>query len=231
LDIEDSSLIKRLGNRANFFNSSKGHLPSTEIIIEFTFDTSGHAPNRKSKKSSAAPKKPLIYGRLKLKIWIDADAVPADVKQIVFRAVKRLGVTTVLVANRSLDTPASLPMIKSVQVRDGTDEADRFIVAQGEAGDLAITADLPLAGLLVEKGLYVIDPRGAEYSPDTIATRLSMRNFVDGLRGGGMVLGGSAPYGDADKKAFAATFDRLLTKALRRSKAANPGTGRADEND
>jgi uncharacterized protein len=152
-----------------------------------------------------------------VKIWIDADAAPADVKQIVFRAAKRLGVTTLLVANRLLDTPASLTMVKSIQVRDGTDEADKYIVAHGEPGDVAITADLPLAGQLVEKGLFVIDPRGAEYSPDTIATRLSMRNFMDNLRGEGLVLGGAAPYGNGDKQAFASTFDRLLTKAIKKA--------------
>jgi uncharacterized protein YaiI (UPF0178 family) len=155
-----------------------------------------------------------------VKIWIDADAAPTEVKQIVFRAAQRLSVETVLVANRMLDTPASLPMVKAVQVQDGADQADRFIVANGQAGDVAITADLPLAGQLVEKGLFVIDPRGDEYSPDTISSRLSMRNFMDDLRGSGMVVGRSAPYGDADKKAFAATFDRLLTRALRRSKAS-----------
>jgi hypothetical protein len=158
-----------------------------------------------------------------LRIWIDADAAPADVKQIVFRAAKRLNIATVLVANRLLGTPANLPMVEAVQVREGADQADRFIVAQGEAGDLAITADLPLADQLVAKGLFVIDPRGDEYSPDTIKSRLSMRDFMDTMRGTGMVTGGSAPYGDADKKAFAATFDRLLTKAMRRSKADSGG--------
>ncbi len=152
-----------------------------------------------------------------MRIWIDADAAPGDVKQIVFRAAKRLGVETILVANRLLDTPADSPMVKSIQVREGADQADRYIVAKGEPGDVAITADLPLAGLLVEKGLYVIDPRGDEYSPDTIASRLSMRNFMDDLRGGGLVTGGSAPYGENDKKAFASTFDRLMTKAIRKA--------------
>jgi uncharacterized protein YaiI (UPF0178 family) len=164
-----------------------------------------------------------------VKIWIDADAAPADVKQIVFRAAKRLGVSTLLVANRTLDTPAGLPTVKSIQVRDGADEADKYIVEHGEPGDLAITADLPLAGLLVEKGLYVIDPRGAEYSPDTIAARLSMRNFMDQLRGDGLVVGGSAPYGEGDKKAFASTFDRLLTKALKRAKAKEASGLKSDQ--
>lgn len=153
-----------------------------------------------------------------MKIWIDADAAPVDVKQIVFRAAKRLAVETMLVANRMLDTPADAPMVKCIQVRDGADQADRYIVSKAEPGDLAITADLPLAGLLVDKGLYVIDPRGDEYSPNTIASRLSMRNFMDDLRGGGLVTSGSAPYSENDKKAFAATFDRLVTKALRNLK-------------
>lgn len=150
-----------------------------------------------------------------MKIWIDADAAPREVKDIVFRAAKRLDVETILVANRMLDTPASHPMVSCILVREGADQADRYIVAKGEAGDLAITADLPLAAQLVEKGLLVIDPRGDEYSPDTIASRLSIRNFMDDLRGEGMVVGRSAPYGDTDKKAFASTFDRLLTKAMR----------------
>ncbi|WP_146527193.1 YaiI/YqxD family protein [Novipirellula artificiosorum] len=155
-----------------------------------------------------------------MKIWIDADAAPFDVKQIVFRASKRLRVETLLVANRFLETPVALTTVRSIQVADGADQADRYIVTHGEAGDLAITADLPLAGQLVDKGLFVIDPRGDEYSPNTVATRLSMRNFLDDLRGSGMVTGGSPPYGETDKKAFAATFDRLLTKAIRRAKAS-----------
>ncbi len=165
----------------------------------------------------------------KVKIWIDADAAPFEVKQIVYRAAKRLEVETLLVANRRLDTPANLTMVKSIQVRDGADEADRYIVAHGDPGDVAITADLPLADLLVAKGLYVIDPRGDEYSPDTIRTRLSMRNFMDDLRGSGMVVGRSSPYGDADKKAFAATFDRLLTKARRRSQSPADGNRGSDD--
>jgi uncharacterized protein YaiI (UPF0178 family) len=152
-----------------------------------------------------------------MKIWIDADAAPLEVKEIVFRASKRLAVETILVANRLLAVPANASFVKSIQVNEGANEADRFIVLTSQPGDLAITADLPLAGQLVEKGLYVIDPRGEEYSPDTIAARLSMRNFMDDLRGAGMVLGRSQPYSDLDKKAFASTFDRLLTRALRRT--------------
>lgn len=147
-----------------------------------------------------------------MKLWIDADAAPQEVKEIVFRAAKRLNVATVLVANRSVPVPKALTMVRSVVVREGADQADRYILKHGEPGDLAVTADLPLAADLVEKGLSVIDPRGDEYSSANIASRLSMRNFMDELRGGGMVTGGQAPYGDHDKKAFAATFDRLLTR-------------------
>lgn len=150
-----------------------------------------------------------------MKIWIDGDAAPYEVKEIVFRAAKRLQVDTRLVANRLLATPRNAPTVHAVQVGEGANVADQYIAEHGEPGDVAITADLPLASALVEKQLFVIDPRGDEYSPDTIASRLSMRNFMDGLRGSGLVGGGAGPYSELDKKAFAATFDRLLTKALK----------------
>ena len=103
-----------------------------------------------------------------------------------------------------------------VTVREGADVADRYIVQNSESGDLVVTADIPLAALLVEKKVDVIDPRGEAYDAGNIASRLSMRNFMDDLRGAGTVTGGSRPYGDRDKKAFANTFDRLLTKLLKR---------------
>lgn len=150
-----------------------------------------------------------------MKIWIDADAAPGDVKQIVFRAAKRLNVETVMVANQPITPPRSAPTVRSVLVREGADVADKYIVLQSEPGDLAITADIPLAADLVAKGIHVIDPRGDQYSDANIASRLSMRNFMDDLRGSGVATGGAAPYGDKEKKAFASTFDRLLTKALK----------------
>ncbi|MFK8112111.1 MAG: YaiI/YqxD family protein [Rubripirellula sp.] len=153
-----------------------------------------------------------------MKIWVDADAAPNDVKQIVFKAAKRLEMETILVANRMVSSPANASTVRSIVVSEGADQADRYIVNNGEAGDLAITADLLLAELLVDKSLFVIDPRGEEYTPDTIKSRVSMRNFMDDLRGGGMVVGRSAPYSETDKKAFASTFDRLLTKAIRKAK-------------
>lgn len=154
-----------------------------------------------------------------MKIWIDADAAPTEVKEIVYRASKRLELDTILVANRKLATPPGMTRVSSVVVSEGADVADQYIVAKSQPGDLAVTADLPLAAMLVEKGVMVIDPRGDEYSPDTIASRLSMRNFMDDLRGEGMVVGRTAPYSDLDKRTFAATLDRLLTRALRNPKS------------
>jgi hypothetical protein len=151
-----------------------------------------------------------------MKIWIDADAAPRDVKDVVFRAAKRLSVETVLVANQRIGIPANAETVSMVTVREGADVADRYIVQNSESGDLVITADIPLAALLVEKKVDVIDPRGEAYDAGNIASRLSMRNFMDDLRGAGTVTGGSRPYGDRDKKAFANTFDRLLTKLLKR---------------
>ena len=152
-----------------------------------------------------------------MKIWIDADAAPRDVKDVVFRAAKRLGVETVLVANQRIGIPANAETVSMVTVREGADVADRYIVMNSESGDLVVTADIPLAALLVDKQVDVIDPRGEAYDASNIASRLSMRNFMDDLRGAGTVTGGSRPYGARDKKAFANTFDRLLTKLLKRA--------------
>lgn len=152
-----------------------------------------------------------------MKIWIDADAAPRDVKDVVFRAAQRLRVETVLVANQRIAIPASAETVSMVTVREGADVADRYIVKNSEAGDLVVTADIPLAALLVDKQVDVIDPRGEAYDASNIASRLSMRNFMDELRGTGTITGGSRPYGDRDKKAFANTFDRLLTKLLKRA--------------
>ena len=152
-----------------------------------------------------------------MKIWIDADAAPRDVKDVLFRAAKRLGVETVLVANQRIGIPANAETVSMVTVREGADVADRYIVMNSESGDLVVTADIPLAALLVDKQVDVIDPRGEAYDASNIASRLSMRNFMDDLRGAGTVTGGSRPYGDRDKKAFANTFDRLLTKLLKRA--------------
>jgi hypothetical protein len=150
-----------------------------------------------------------------MKIWIDADAAPRDVKDVVFRAANRMSVDTVLVANQRIGIPANAETVSMVTVREGADVADRYIVMHSEPGDLVITADIPLAALLVEKKVDVIDPRGEAYDRSNIASRLSMRDFMDDLRGAGVVTGGSRPYADRDKKAFANTFDRLLNRLLK----------------
>ena len=150
-----------------------------------------------------------------MKIWVDADAAPREVKEIIFRAAKRLKVETVLVANQTHYTPPESRHITSITVREGANVADAFIVENSQANDLVITADIPLAALLVEKEVVVIDPRGEQYSADNIRSRLSIRNYLDQARGAGEITGGSRPYGDRDKAAFASTFDRLLARLIK----------------
>lgn len=147
-----------------------------------------------------------------MKIWIDADAAPFEAKEVIFKAARRLKLETILVANAPQGLPSNAPTVTLITVREGANEADRYIVEASEAGDIAITADIPLAALLVDKQVHVIDPRGDEYTADNIRSRLSMRDFFDGLRGAGTATRGSRPYDARDKKAFAAAFDRLLAK-------------------
>lgn len=151
-----------------------------------------------------------------LTIWVDADAAPRDVKDIVARAALRLEVPTLLVANQRLQTPANNPFVSSVRVAGGPDVADDHIAENAEPGDLAITADIPLASRLVEKGVMTLDPRGTEYTRENIGERLSIRDFMDQLRSTGVETGGPSSYGDRDKQAFAAAFDRVLTRLARR---------------
>ena len=151
-----------------------------------------------------------------MKLWIDADAAPRDVKEIVFRAAKRLEMQTVLVANQRMPVPPGNPFVTAVRVEGGPDVADLYIVEQAAPGDVAVTADIPLAAALVEKGVAVIDPRGDEFNAENVGERLAVRDFMDGLRGAGVETGGSRPYGPKDKQAFAGSLDRILTRALRR---------------
>ena len=150
-----------------------------------------------------------------MKIWIDADAAPRDVKEIVFRAARRLRLDTVLVANQRLSAPLDHPFVTTVQVKGGPDVADRHIAEHAEPGDVAVTADIPLAARLVEKRVTVIDPRGAEYTEETVGERLAVRDFMDSLRGAGVETGGPRPYDARDRQAFAAALDRVLTRAVR----------------
>jgi uncharacterized protein len=152
---------------------------------------------------------------MSLKLWIDADATPRDVKEIVFRAAERLRLDTVLVANQRVQLPLGATTISAVRVDGGPDVADRYIAEHAASGDVAVTADIPLAAILVPRGVAVIDPRGEEYTTENIGERLTVRDFMDGLRGAGVETGGSAPYGAKDKQRFAGTLDRVLTRRLR----------------
>ncbi len=150
-----------------------------------------------------------------MKIWIDADAAPRDVKDIVARAALRLEIPTYLVANQRLQTPANNPLVTSVRVEGGPDVADDYIAEHAEPGELAITADIPLASRLVGKGVKTIDPRGTEYTEENIGERLSVRDFMDQVRSTGVDTGGPRAYSAKDKQAFAASFDRVLTRLTR----------------
>ena len=150
-----------------------------------------------------------------MRIWVDADAAPRDVKDIVSRASLRLQLETHLVANQRLQTPANNPLVTSIRVPGGPDVADDYIAEHAEPGDLAITADIPLASRLVEKGIKTIDPRGTVYTSENIGERLSVRDFMDQLRSTGVETGGPAGYGPKDKQAFASSLDRVLTRLTR----------------
>jgi uncharacterized protein YaiI (UPF0178 family) len=150
-----------------------------------------------------------------MKLWLDADAAPRDVKEVCFRASQRLALDTVLVANQRVQLPLGYTHLSTIRVGDGADIADHYIAEHAERGDVAITADIPLAALLVPKGVVVIDPRGEEYTPEIIGERLSVRNFMDSLRSSGVETGGHAAYGAREKQAFANALDRALTKARR----------------
>ena len=152
-----------------------------------------------------------------MRIWIDGDAMPGDVKEIILRAAHRLRIPATLVANKNVHVGAS-PFVTFVRVTKGADVADAYIVDASAAGDFCVTADIPLAALLVPKGLVVIDPRGDLYSADTIGERLAMRDFMSGLREAGVETGGPPPFDARAKQKFAARFDQLITKALRDAK-------------
>lgn len=144
-----------------------------------------------------------------IQIWVDADACPVAVKEILFRAARRTGIVVTLVANQMLAVPPS-PYIRARQVPSGFDVADRHIIEAVQAGDLVITADVPLAAKVIANGATVIEPRGDLLDDRNIDERLSMRDFLDELRGSGMVTGGPPAYADSDRRAFANRLDRWL---------------------
>lgn len=146
-----------------------------------------------------------------MKIWVDADACPKVVKEILFKAAERVECELILVANQPLTTPRSA-FIRSIRVEPGFDVADNYIVQQVTEGDLVITADIPLAAELLEKGAEALNPRGEFYSRETIRQKLTMRDFMDELRGSGVMSGGPPPLSQTDRREFANSLDRFLAK-------------------
>ena len=149
------------------------------------------------------------------KIFIDADACPGMVKDVVYRGAQRLGLPLILVANRQIHIPRS-PLFRLIVVAKGCDVADSQIVDEVTAGDLVITADIPLAARVIEKGAWAINPRGERYTPDNIGERLSMRNFLTEMRDSGQIAGGGPPqFTLKDKQRFAAAFDAIMSRLVR----------------
>jgi uncharacterized protein len=144
-------------------------------------------------------------------IWVDADACPGVIKEILFRAAKRTGVAVTLIANQALQIPR-IPSVRALKVSSGFDVADAEIVKRVIAGDLVVTADIPLAAEVIAKGAEALNPRGGRYSPDTIRGVLIMRDFMDTMRSSGVVGGGPPPLTQANRNAFAAQLDAWLAK-------------------
>ncbi|NOZ11389.1 MAG: YaiI/YqxD family protein [Gammaproteobacteria bacterium] len=144
-------------------------------------------------------------------IWVDADACPKVIKDILFRAAQRVQLPTTLVANQFLQTPPS-KFLKTVQVASGFDVADNYIVQHMEAGDLVITADIPLAAEVIEKDGHALNPRGTFYTKNNIKERLAVRDLMDGLRSTGIHTGGPNTMSQSDRQAFANQLDRFLAK-------------------
>lgn len=149
-----------------------------------------------------------------MQIWVDADACPTVIKQILFQAADRLHIITTLVANQFLTTPPSR-FIKAIQVASGFDVADQEIVKLMAAGDLVITSDIPLASEVLSKGGYALNPRGSFYTDENIRDHLSMRQMMEDLRNSGVDTGGPAAFSNADRQAFANQLDRFLAKNFR----------------
>lgn len=153
-----------------------------------------------------------------MQIWVDADACPNVIKDILFRAAERVKVRLILVANQPVSTPPSA-WITSLQVRKGFDVADNEIIKRLEPGDLVITADIPLAAETIAKGGFALNPRGEFYSEANIRERLNMRDFMETLRSSGIQTGGPAALNQRDRQAFSNELDRFLARNLKPGKA------------
>ncbi|MDX8402816.1 MAG: YaiI/YqxD family protein [Mariprofundaceae bacterium] len=150
-------------------------------------------------------------------IWVDADACPKVIKEILYRVVERLQIPMKMVANKTLQIPKS-PLIEMLTVAAGADVADCEIVERMKAGDLVITADIPLAADVINKNGHALNPRGTFYSEANVKQYLTMRNFMDDLRGSGVTTGGPSAFSNSDRMAFANQLDRFLTRHLKANK-------------
>lgn len=150
-----------------------------------------------------------------LQIWVDADACPFPVKEVLFRTAERRQILVIVVANTSVSIPTSAH-VQSLLAPAGMNMADREIIARVRSGDLVITADIPLAAAVIERGATVINPRGEQYNESNIAEHLGMRNLCDTLRGAGQIMGGPTPYGPKHRQAFCNQLDRWITQSQRR---------------
>lgn len=146
-----------------------------------------------------------------MQIWVDGDACPVEIKELLFRAAIRVKMRLTVVANQSLRIPKS-EFLSLLVVTSGANIADKQIVELVQAGDLVVTADIPLAAHVVQKGGIALDPRGRRFTEENIGERITMRNLLDELRGNDLITGGPAPFGPKDKQAFANQLDRLLAK-------------------
>jgi uncharacterized protein len=156
-----------------------------------------------------------------MKIWIDADACPRVIKDMIFRASERLQLEVCQVANNDL-TRSHTRYVTSVRVKNGFDVADDYIAEHAEPCDLVITADIPLAARIVEKGGVALDPRGELYTEENVGERLSMRNLMQELRADGLVQGGPGQFSLTDRQRFASSMDRLLTRMLKENEKKSP---------
>ena len=153
-----------------------------------------------------------------MKIWVDADACPVVIRDILYRAAERIRVTVTLVANQSIKTPPSR-YIKMIHVSQGFDVADNEIVKRLNPGDLAITSDIPLAAEVIDKGGKALNPRGELYTPENIKNRLTMRDLMDSLRSSGVDTGGPPALNQNDRKSFADQLDKILSQYSRNNPA------------
>ncbi len=154
-----------------------------------------------------------------MKIWIDADACPRPIREVVIRAAERLKIPTCFVANSFQQLPRST-VLSFVQVPKGFDVADSYVLAHCEPGDVVVTQDIPLAAELVAMKVHALNPRGEHYTESNVRERLNLRDFLDTMRGSGMVTGGPPPFNEQDVRSFSNSFDRLLTQL--RNQQAKP---------